>query len=87
MSNNKMKLLLPSTMARAGWEVAEAREDVEAIAFEASMPAAEFHALLGDVHGVALGMTPFAQAELQAARNLRVVARIGEATTPLTWRC
>jgi D-3-phosphoglycerate dehydrogenase len=77
MSNDKMKLLLPSTMARAGWEVAEARSDVEAIAFEANMPAAEFHALLGDVHGVALGMTPFAQAELQAARNLRVVARIG----------
>ena len=77
MSKNKMKLLLPSTMARVGWEVAEARSDVEAIPFAAHMPTAEFHALLGDVHGVALGLTPFALAELQAARNLRAVARIG----------
>ena len=77
MPNDKMKLLLPSTMARAGWEVAEARSDVEAIAFEVNMPTAEFHDLLGDVHGVALGLTPFALAELQAARNLGAVARIG----------
>ncbi|UCH48965.1 MAG: hydroxyacid dehydrogenase [Betaproteobacteria bacterium] len=77
MSNDKMKLLLPSTMARAGWEVAEARDNVETAEFDVNMPTAEFHALLGDVHGVALGVTPFAQAELQAARNLRVVARIG----------
>ncbi len=77
MSNNKMKLLLPSTMARAGWDVAEARDDVEAIAFEANMSTSKFHALLGDVHGVALGLTPFAEAELRAAPNLRVVARIG----------
>ncbi len=77
MSNNKMKLLLPSTMARAGWDIAEARDDVEAIAFEANMSTSEFHALLGDVHGVALGLTPFAEAELRAAPNLRVVARIG----------
>ena len=74
MGDQTLKLLLPSTMARAGWEVAEARSDVEAIAFEGNIPAAKFHALLGDVNGVALGMTPFAQAELQAARNLRVVA-------------
>ncbi len=77
MPNDKMKLLLPSTMARAGWEVAEARTDVEAIAFEGNMPTVEFQALLGNVHGVALGLTPFAEPELRAAPNLRVVARMG----------
>jgi len=77
MRNNKMKLLLPSTMARAGWDVVKARVDIEAIPFEFNMPTPTFHALLRDAHGVALGLTPFAEAELRAAPNLRVVARVG----------
>ena len=78
MSNNKMKLLLPSTTARAGWDVVKARVDVEAIPFELNMPTAAFHALLRDAHGVALGpIIPFAEAELRAAPKLRVVARHG----------
>jgi D-3-phosphoglycerate dehydrogenase len=64
-------------MAGAGWDVANARAGVEAIAFEGNIPTAQFHALLCDAHGVALGLTPFGDAELQAAPNLRVVARIG----------
>lgn len=77
MSDTKLRLLLPSTLARAGWNVASARSNVKAIAFEFNMPMAEFHALLDDVHGVALGLTPFARPELEAAPNLRVVARHG----------
>ncbi len=77
MHTNKIKLLFPSTMARAGWGVVNARVDIEAIPFEFNMPTSSFHALLRDVNGVALGLTPFAEAELQAAPNLRVVARIG----------
>ncbi len=77
MRNDKMKLLLPSTMARAGWELANKRADIEAIPFEFNMPTPAFHALLRDAHGVALGLTAFAEAELQAAPDLRVVARIG----------
>jgi len=57
--------------------VVRARTDVEAIPFESNMPTPAFHALLHDAHGVALGLTPFAEAELQAAPNLRVVARYG----------
>ena len=77
MPDHRMKLLLPSTMARAGWDVAKRRVDIEAVPFESSMPTAAFHTLLGDVDGVALGLTPFAEAELRAAPRLRVVARIG----------
>jgi D-3-phosphoglycerate dehydrogenase len=77
MPNNKLKLLLPSTTARAGWDVTKARADIEAIPFESNMPTVAFHALLRDAHAVALGLTPFAEAELQAAPNLRVVARHG----------
>jgi D-3-phosphoglycerate dehydrogenase / 2-oxoglutarate reductase len=73
----KKKLLLPAMMARAGWDVVTARDDVEAIAYEYSVPTPAFHALLRDVHGVALGLTPFGEAELQAAPSLRVVARHG----------
>ena len=77
MDRKKLKLLLPATMARAGWEVATTRADIEAIPFDVGIPTPALHALLADVHGVALGLTPFAEAEVQAAPNLRAVARIG----------
>ena len=75
--SKKFKLLMPSTMARAGWDVVKGRADIEAIPFEYGIPASAFHALLRDAHGVALGLTPFAESELKAAPNLRVVARHG----------
>jgi len=75
--SEKFKLLMPSTMARAGWDVVKARVDVDAIPFEYGMPTSAFHALLRDAHGVALGLTPFAEPEIKAAPNLRVVARHG----------
>ena len=77
MTTAKKKLLLPATMARAGWQVLAARTDIEALPFEMSLPTAEFHALLADAHGVALSLTPFGQAELDAGPNVRVVARHG----------
>jgi D-3-phosphoglycerate dehydrogenase len=73
----KKKLLLPSTMARAGWEVLAARRDVEAIPFELGIATEQFHRLLGDADGVALGLTPFGEAELAAGPKVRVVARHG----------
>ena len=73
----RKKLVLPAMMSRAGWDVIEQRADVEAIAYEYSLPTAAFHALLRDVDGVALGLTPFGEAELEAAPKLRVVARHG----------
>jgi D-3-phosphoglycerate dehydrogenase / 2-oxoglutarate reductase len=73
----KKKLLLPAMMSRAGWDVVKNRDDVETVAYEYSLSTSAFHALLRDVHGVALGLTPFGEAELQAAPSLRVVARHG----------
>jgi D-3-phosphoglycerate dehydrogenase len=73
----KRKLLLPATMSRAGWDVITQRDDVEAIAYEYSLATPAFHALLRDVDGVALGLTPFGEPELRAASKLRVVARHG----------
>ena len=73
----KKKLLLPATMARAGWDVIKNRDDMEAIAYDVNIAAPAFHALLRDADGVALSLTPFGEAEVKAAPNLRVVARHG----------
>jgi D-3-phosphoglycerate dehydrogenase len=71
------KLLLPATLARAGWEVVARRDDVRAVPFDADLPAARFHALLADADGVALSFTAFGEAEVRSAPKLRVVARHG----------
>jgi D-3-phosphoglycerate dehydrogenase / 2-oxoglutarate reductase len=77
MATSKKKLLIPSTMARAGWAVLEKRDDIEAISYDGNMPTPAFHALLAGADGVALSLTPFGQAELDAAPRIRVVARHG----------
>jgi len=77
MPGTRKKLLLPSTMARAGWEVFATRSDVEAIAYDPAIEPAPFHALLANADGVALSLTAFGEAEARAAPLLRVVARHG----------
>jgi D-3-phosphoglycerate dehydrogenase / 2-oxoglutarate reductase len=74
---NRKKLLLPTTMARAGWAIVEARDDVEGVPFAPGVPKVELHRLLEDVAGVALGVQPFSDPELDAAPALEVVSRIG----------
>src|SRR5579859_3963655 len=77
MPTNIKKLLLPQTMARAGWAIVEAREDVEPVPYDVAMPVPQFHELLEDVAGVALSVQPFSDPELDAGAQLEVVARIG----------
>ncbi len=77
MATNIKKLLLPTTMAKAGWAIVEAREDVEGVPYDVRMAKPEFHALLEDAAGVALSVQPFSNPELDAGANLEVVARIG----------
>src|ERR1700726_2723381 len=74
---NRKKLLLPTTMSKAGWTLVEARDDVEGVSFVPTVPKAELHRLLEDVAGVALGVQPFSDPELDAAPELEVVSRIG----------
>src|ERR1700726_3280474 len=74
---NRKKLLLPTTMSKAGWTLVEARDDVEGVSFVPTVPKAELHRLLEDVAGVALGVQPFSDPELDAAPHLEVVSRIG----------
>jgi D-3-phosphoglycerate dehydrogenase len=77
MALNRKKLLLPTTMSKAGWALVEAREDVEGVAFVPTVSKAELRELLADISGVALGVQPFSDPELDAAPRLEVVSRIG----------
>lgn len=72
-----MKVLLPSTMARVGWDLLAKRGDVKAVSFDVNLSTADFHALLSDAEGIALIANPFGEAEIRAAPRLRVVARLG----------
>ena len=68
---NRKKLLLPTTMAKAGWAIVEARDDVEGVPYLPTVPKAELHKLLEDAAGVALSVTPFSDPELDAASRPR----------------
>ena len=77
MATNKKKVIAPASMARAGWDLLHAREDVEAAPYNPLMPTADFHAILRDIDGIALALTRFGAPELAAAPKIKVAARIG----------
>jgi len=74
---NKKRLLLPYNMGRAGWDAARARTDIEAVEFDDEASIEALHAMLREVHGIALNYTHFGEAELVAAPQLQVVGRLG----------
>src|SRR5947207_14676088 len=77
MSPNKKKVMLPHTMAKAGWDVLTGRDDVEAIGYDPYMTMPDLQAALKDTDGIALSLTPLKAPEIAAAPRLRVAARIG----------
>src|SRR5579863_7786537 len=80
MASNKKKIFITQTMARGGRALLNARDDIELIEFPNLISAPDFEALLkqhAPVHGVALGATRFGETELEAARDMKVVTRIG----------
>jgi D-3-phosphoglycerate dehydrogenase len=80
MTTNKKKLLITESLSPQGWALLAERGDVEAIEFPNMISADDFRALLrreAPVHGVALGATVFGETELDAAQEIKVVARIG----------
>ena len=68
---NIKKLLLPITLAKAGWAIVEAREDVQGVPYDVTAPKAELHRLLEDAAGVALSVQPFSDPELDAGPEPR----------------
>jgi D-3-phosphoglycerate dehydrogenase len=80
MTTNKKKILITQTMAAGGRALLTERDDIELIEFPNLISSPDFEALLkqhAPVHGVALGATRFGETELEAARDMKVVTRIG----------
>ncbi|NVN86297.1 MAG: hydroxyacid dehydrogenase [Rhodopseudomonas sp.] len=80
MASNKKKLLITESMSLRGRALFDERADIETVEFSNMISAPDFEALLqqeAPVHGVALGATRFGEPELEASKEMKVVARIG----------
>jgi D-3-phosphoglycerate dehydrogenase / 2-oxoglutarate reductase len=80
MAANKKKIFITETLSQPGRAVLNARDDIETIEFPNLISAKDFEALLAEhapVHGVALGATRFGEPEIEAAKDMKVVTRIG----------
>jgi len=80
MTTNKKKIFITQTMSPGGRALLRERDDIELVEFPNLISAGDFEALLkaqAPVHGVALGATRFGEAELEAAKDMKVVTRIG----------
>jgi D-3-phosphoglycerate dehydrogenase len=77
MVSNRKKVMVPATMGREGIALLEARDDIEVVAFPPNIGQSELLPMLSDVGGIALGGTPYRQAEMDASPVMEVVARIG----------
>jgi D-3-phosphoglycerate dehydrogenase len=80
MATNKKKIFITESMSQPGRALLKERDDIEMIEFPNMISAREFEAMLKEqapVHGVALGATRFGEPELAAAKDMKVVTRIG----------
>src|SRR5436309_10192016 len=77
MTPNKKKVMLPHTMAKAGWEVVAPRDDIEAVGYDPYISMPDLQRALKDTDGIALSLTPLKAPEIAVAPRLRVAARIG----------
>ncbi|MDX2204562.1 MAG: hydroxyacid dehydrogenase [Hyphomicrobiaceae bacterium] len=79
MASNLKIVYAPKTMSQEGWAILNARPDVRAIPFDNMVSSADFRAAMAETgaHAAVLGVTPFGEPELEAARHMQVVARIG----------
>src|SRR5205814_4973087 len=80
MATNKKKILVTESMSQRGRALLNERDDIELIEFPNMISAKDFEAMLkaqAPVHGVALGATGFAEPEIEASGDMKVVTRIG----------
>lgn len=78
--SRKKRILLAHILGSGGKRMLNSRQDVECVEFHNTITPEAFRQLFNQfdyVDGVILGVTPFGAAELDAARGLRVVSRIG----------
>jgi D-3-phosphoglycerate dehydrogenase / 2-oxoglutarate reductase len=71
------RVLLPRSLAQAGWTIIDNRSDIDATLFDDEASPESLRPELRHTEGIALGHTYFGAAEIAAAPRLQVVARIG----------
>src|ERR1700751_3153553 len=79
-TTNKKKIFVTQTLSPKARSLLTARDDIELVEFPNLISSPDFVAMLqqhAPVHGVALGATPFGEAELEASKDMKVVTRIG----------
>jgi D-3-phosphoglycerate dehydrogenase len=77
MASNRKKVMLPHTMGEEGMALLRRCDDIEVVVFPAGIAQADLLPMLSDVAGIALGGTPYQQAEMDASPAMEVVGRIG----------
>src|SRR5436853_5917463 len=77
MTPKKKKVMLPHTMAKAGWDVAAGRDDIDVVGYDPYITMPDLQVALKDTDGIALSLTPLKAPEIAVAPRLRVAARIG----------
>ncbi|MGI9525349.1 MAG: hydroxyacid dehydrogenase [Hyphomicrobiaceae bacterium] len=80
MNTNKKRVLTTEALAPAGRQLLRERDDIEFVDFNHMLTGSKFQDLLREhapVHGLVLGATRITEAELDAAQELMVAARIG----------
>src|ERR1700740_2890307 len=79
-TTNKKKIFVTQTLSPKARALLTERDDIELVEFPNLVAARDFGEMLkqhAPIHGVALGATPFGEAELEASRDIKVVTRIG----------
>lgn len=77
MQPNKKKVLVPNSMAKAGLDVFQGRDDIDVVSYDPYISMPDLQAALKDTDGIALSLTPLKAPEIAVAPRLRVAARIG----------
>jgi D-3-phosphoglycerate dehydrogenase len=77
MVSNRKTVMLPRTMGKQGIKLLQRRDDIEVAIYPSTITGVELLRMLEGASAIALGGTPYRQAETDASPLMEVVARIG----------
>ena len=75
MTPNKKKVMLPHTMAKAGWDVLIGRDDIDAVPYEPYITMPDLQVALRDTDGIALSLTPLKAPEIAVPTTISGMPR------------
>ena len=77
MTPNKKNVMVPHSLAKAGWDVLRARDDIDAVGYDPYITMPDLQVALKDTDGIALSLTPLKGPEIAVAPRLRVAVSSG----------